>query len=317
MAIETQQRRALRDEVVGRNPSEYGGIFRQAFTDNLGQPGIPDGFDRRALDTVERFGDIYIDQYVSKYGRLPTTTEVSNFLGQSINTGVAEKALTGQLPDSAVIANFITPTFEANDAKEREAGFAEEARNIAKERMALSNRLADEQIAESQAGIDRNFGDARRRLIGEQAALGRLDQPNSTANFQRLEAQRGQSLADAARSIRAQNLASQNQIQGESLGAIQNQGNFGAQIGLQRQSLQEQVRQFNEKQQTEQSRFRQEVALQRELARLQADANKPGTLDYIGTAFQGLSALGGLASGVGAIGSIGGLAGTAAKASKK
>ena len=50
---------------------------------------------------------------------------------------------------------------------------------------------------------------------------------------------------------------------------------------------------------------RQELSIADQIGRAQAEANKPGTLDYINTGFGGLAALGGLGAGAGGLASMG------------
>ena len=133
-----------------------------------------------------------------------------------------------------------------------------------------------------------------------------MNQPVSadvSAPISRVDEARRRSLSDLIRSVRTGQIQEQSNIAGQALGELSQARQFGAQLGLQkeglgfqRQGLAEQIRQYNQNLALEKDRLRKEFLSKRQenetasrLGKLQAEAQEPGTLDYLNTAFQGLS----------------------------
>lgn len=182
------------------------------------------------------------------------------------------------------------------------------AEKIANQRSNLSGMLDQITKASTDAGIqanDEQFGAARGRLLKEQAALGRLTQPAAQYNIRSLEGSNQKNIGDLIKSIYNTGLQQKynagNQTISDLLNAFtasQNYGMTGSMTGLNEFQNLRGINQTAEEAAIEQ-------ALAPYLGRIQAEANEPGTLDYLNTAFQGLGALGQVAGGVGGV--IGGI----------
>lgn len=144
--------------------------------------------------------------------------------------------------------------------------------------------------------IEDQFIPARRKAISEEANLGRLRSPASIPILGRLDEAKAKSQGQLFGQLATQRAAGEVDLSKTIENILNNKYQFGEDLKLRRDTLGENVRQFNEGQALE----REGLSLAERLGRIQADAKKPGTLDYLGTAFSGLSALGGLAGGLGA-----------------
>lgn len=329
MAITDEQKSSAVEQGVGGG-QPFSGIFRDAFRRDLKQqdPNFT-GIDQRATDTTRQLANMFVDEYATKTGQLPSADQIHHFLGASIDTGLAAKALSSGISDLEVRSQIAGPAVSsllesqrlaANDASlaNGQNDFEKLARDTAQERRALVGTLSDLDIQRGGEDINRQFGDTRRGLIEEDAALGRLRQPVSSIRTGQLDAQRNKAFSDLVREVRGSQLGKESDIQGESLNQINQGRQFGANLGLQtsqlgenrrqfNQNFSEQMRQFNDTQRNDRLKFQDELDASDRLGKLQAEASKPGILDYVNTGFNGLAALGGAVGGVGSAGGISGL----------
>ncbi|HEY4528030.1 MAG TPA: hypothetical protein VJL09_03240, partial [Candidatus Paceibacterota bacterium] len=137
--------------------------------------------------------------------------------------------------------------------------------------------------------IGDQFADARKKAVAEEAALGRLRSPVSIGTLSKIDQGKQNALGQFYANLGAQQAAQQFDL-AKALESIQ--------IGERRAG--EQVNQFGQTLGFQRESRDKGFDLQRELARHEAntleDLKKPGPLDYVNTAFQGLGALGSLGS---------------------
>lgn len=280
------RRRSLVDVI---NPQGYRGIFKEG-SKNIGQGGESQpGFEEFVTSGTGELAEAFVDRYYERTGKLPSQNEVQSFIADNLTPGYVGKYMKGTLGDRSVVkANLVDPYLDFSDT----ASIPDATSSAAGD--SLSKRL-DEiygTIREKEAGnIRSEFAPSRRRAIEEEAASGRL---RSGVSFGRDSAI---SRADENESKALSNLISQ-------LSQSRATGEFEA--AKSDKDLAERMRQFNKGLGLERSRFRQEqeneearraydreaLALSERIGRMQAEGRKPGTLDYLNTAFGGLSALG-------------------------
>jgi hypothetical protein len=149
--------------------------------------------------------------------------------------------------------------------------------------------------ASGTESLDREFAKSRSQAIDEEAVLGRLRSPVSAAAgspMGQIDDRKAQSLSSFIGELRRSRAGDEVDVAKTLEGLKQNESQFGRTLGLERRQLQETQRQFD----SNLGLQKQGMRLSELLGRMQADAKKPGTLDYLNTAFQGVTAAASAAS---------------------
>jgi hypothetical protein len=313
----------MADDRAGLKERIYGGIdtadvnrkSQRTYEDVLGLMGNNARVAEVGQGVAKGLASGFVDAYYDAYGKLPTEQEVQQFVGTKLSDRtILSKGLQGTLSNQdmyAIAKN--DPILIESGEKAQQAQLdasrgnfeQQQAQNTATQRSLL------EQLAKTQEGqyVDQSnqqFGQSRGRLLSELASSGRLNTPQATETLKRAEGENQRTLQQALAGIRASQIGSQLGVEQQGMQNIMQGRQFDVgtqqqnkQLGLQRQSLSEQIRQYNEGLAENQRQFNEQKTLAQRLGQLQADANKPGTLDYINTAFGGLSSLVGLGGAIG------------------
>jgi hypothetical protein len=164
------------------------------------------------------------------------------------------------------------------------------------------NKLIEQQAQEAgrSATVQAQdvYGQELRRQAIENAQMGRLSQPVYQENVNRQSQAFGKGLAGAIANIQGQRLQAQSTANQSLMDRLQGNKQFAANLGISQQGLNltkrgQDLGQQNLQNQTimDMIQNQQNRADAYEFARRQAEASKPGTLDYVNTGFQGLNAL--------------------------
>jgi hypothetical protein len=137
--------------------------------------------------------------------------------------------------------------------------------------------------------LNKTFGGTRGRMLDEQAAVGGVGQPNSRFAMGQLEGVHSSNISDAINQIQLAKLNQQYAGENQSISDLLNAQAQAEQIGrgYQQTALEESSQLRAIDQANRQASI--EEALAPYIGGLQANAKKPGTLDYLNTAISGLS----------------------------
>ena len=283
-------------ESVGDRPLGYQGTFQEAF-EGLGQPGkVGENF---IVSGTQELAESFVDRFLEKTGKLPTSSQVTDFVATNLNSSWADKYIRGATPRDQTKARLVDPYLEQIGALKPQATEQPGA-------VALEDKLSgiyDQIEAAAPGRIARAFIPQRQRAIEEEAVLGRLRSPVSASPdsiIQQQDKLQGEALADTIGNIMQQRATGSLDIarigQGERQMAQQNE-QFGRSLSLDRERLRSDAdlkeRDFRNTQQA--NRIAQEIG------RLQAQGKKPGALDYLNTVFGGIGSVGTLLGGVGSV----------------
>lgn len=303
---------ALEDSLRGRLTEEggqkYANIFKRAYTDLNVQGVQPEQLVQAGRTYTDAMLSAFLPEFNKQVGRDPTPEEINDFLDQNIsvpmaasfiqgtNLGSGNKSLSQQFIDTNV-----SPQLEAEKAKQAQATFEQQAQENTKTQRSLLDQLAKIQEQQYVDRSNQEFGQSRGRLLSELAAAGRLRTPQATETLSRAEQDNNRALTQALSAIRASQVGQQlgveqqgqqNIMQGRQFDVGTQQQNKG--FRLQRQTLAEQIRQFNEGLAENQRQFSQAQALAQRLGQLRADSERQGWDDKV---VKGTQALGSLLHG--------------------
>ena len=292
---DVRRRKSISDILARTSPESYRGIFSRA-SENLGQdPRRQPGFEEFLTSGVGELADAFVDEYYRKTGELPDPALAQKFIGENLTPEYARKYMTGELPRDVVTARIVRPFLEFEELPVPEAEKAKQA----EESKSLSQRVKDIYgtiESEESEGIRREFAPSVARAVESEAASGRLRSPVAAGRSSAIQVAR-----EGERNALS-NLISklaQSRASGE-FSAAQSESELAQRarelqkgLGLERHKLLETQRQFDVGEETK----RQGLRLSEIIGRLQAQGRRPGTLDYLNTAFGGLGALGSLGIG--------------------
>lgn len=275
-------------------------IFQKAYAEQLQQPG------QLNLDPVRSGTANLIQQFQQGFnksvGRSPTTTETEAFLAENLTPRYAAGILQGINLGPQAQAT-VNEYLQANPTLARPAA-TEEAGGPGISMDDLLTRFRGTYPAQEEAlseKIRAAFAPQRARVISDEAALGRLRSPASISNIARVDDSERRATTEGLGQLAASRASGELDIGKTIAGILENQANrtqqgtqFGQTLGLQKKQLSNQVTQ----QDFENMLKNKELNVAGELGRAQADAKKPGILDYINTAFSGLTAAGTAAAGI-------------------
>jgi hypothetical protein len=255
-------------------------------------------------------------------GRVPSIPELESFINNNLDIPTLANIIKGNV-DSGYISNLADQYFQNSKATQNagvdQSAFTAEAQAQAKQQQDYLDQLQAQQEQSATQTLKGQFGEEMGRQNKEAAAAGNLFQPNRQENVNRASDKFMQSLGQTIGQIRGAGLGAKAQGQADLLSRLQNQSQFGQNLGLQGQqvdlsrrlgigglnlqnrSFSQGVNEFNIGQKNEQTN--RDLAWR--LGQAQAEANKPGILDYVNTAIGGVGALAGGAgavlSGIGAM----------------
>lgn len=284
----------LRNQSLGTDkPFQYRSTFEQGFK-NLNQgPNAPESVISSGTQSL---ADAFITRFYEKTGKLPAENQIQDFVSATLTPIFAEQYIQGINADQ-LKTQFADPYIQFNQDELTPADNTAVEKEIADREAGLSGRL-DEIFKRSEAGvtdrINRQFDDIRGKAVAEEAALGRRGSPASRYTTNAIDVERGRSLSDAIASLAGQRATGELDVSKAIEGILAGErrakeagSQFNKELGLRRMGLDESTRQFDLNRGLQERGF----GLAERLGKLQADAYKPGTLDYINTAFKGLDTL--------------------------
>lgn len=289
-AIYDAKSRDQASRLYGGDYSSYGGTIDQAYQ-NLGQP-LHDSSDRTPVvgAATTHLANAFADRVLQKTGKLPTDDQVRQFVAKNLTPGFAEKVIQNQinpdqltsLADQHILQNpeiTAAPDTSAADSQNRILGLNKQLQDI-----------YDVSSGQLKSDINDSYGETKQNVANDLAGQGLLTQPTSRLSLDKLEGSKQKSLGQGLASLKAQQASGQvdlgktveNMLAGE-----RRAGEAGTQF---RQGLGLQRDVFNAGQ--EQNAFsnrlgQQQLGLAEKIGKMQADANKPGWMDYLNTAFKG------------------------------
>lgn len=264
----------------GQGTGGYQNIINQAYQ-NLGQPledKRPEA--NRAGKTSEFITNLaatFADRVLQKSGKLPTEDQVKQFVAQNATTGNAAKFETGNLGVDQM--NMLSDQHLQSNPDIAQAqgqqGPLQQLQGLPQQ----MNSLYDQQRQGISSAFDSAYATPRKAAIEDEAALGRLRSPASIPNIAGVDTAKASGLANALASSYGNQTNSALDI-GKTVATagLQNQ-QFGQGLGLQN-------RQLTDTEDINSSNLglqRDQLGLASKLGKAQADANKPGILDYINT----------------------------------
>jgi hypothetical protein len=92
----------IREAFGGDRPTQYKGIFNQAFTD-LGQSGPAN--EDVVVSGSQELAEAYVDGYLKKTGQLPKPEEVTDFVA---NNALPRNILPGELTGTLLQPKWLT-----------------------------------------------------------------------------------------------------------------------------------------------------------------------------------------------------------------
>lgn len=275
----------------GDRPLGYEGTFKQAY-ENLGQPyqttvsgpggtatqsGGSEGQQNVAITGTRQLAEAFATRYFEKYGKVPDEDTTKGFVGQNLNSRYAQEVITG-LPMDQLVAKYVDPYIQAN------------ANDIAPE--TTESETPEEDLLQRQLGqyydqartglasqVEDAYNPAKQKMVNELAAQGNLSSAASRYSLNELEGEKNRSLTQAFGGLAEKQASGQLGVASTLAGLRQDADQFGRTLGLERQKFMEDQNRYD----TEMGLKRQELSLADRVGRAQADASKPGTLDYLNT----------------------------------
>lgn len=317
MAEEQRQQLNLSEQTQNANLvnliNQFGPVLYRA-AEEAGQTGYAD--KGNISNVIGGLVQGYANKYQQLTGNLPSIEEINSFVGSTVtDMPTAYQLITNKLPSAVVAEKYAAPHIQAIKAeKEGDATvnqYLKESLGGAEQQYQREQSLIDQLTQEAQRGTraaaEEAYGQELRRQAAENAQMGRLSQPVYQENVNRQSQAFGGGLAKAIAGIQGQALQSKAQASQSLAERLQRAREFGVSSGLQSRGLNIQEKGINLNQRNLEGQSimdritdRQNRELAANVGRMQAEANEPGTLDYVNTAFGGVSALlGGAGAGIG------------------
>ena len=287
------QRYALEQQALGDKPTSYRGVFQTAFGKLDHPEAVPDNF---IISGTAELAQGFIDRYYERNNKLPTTDEIKTFVAKSLTPEYAKTYIQqGGIARDVTKSNIVDPYL--NDLSDSTTN---QISNIPSQVQGQLDNIYNPLQESALAKVRREFAPLRTRAIEEEASLGRLRSGVSAAPgsaIQQVDANEGNALQEVIGNILQQKATGTLDLTkfGETLAAGERRAKESGQQF--RETLG-----FNRQQYGDQQDYNNRaLKLSEMLGRLQAEGRKPGTLDYLSTAFGGLGALGSLFTGAGAL----------------
>ena len=274
----------------------YTNVVSQGY-EILGQPRLTSDDPRGqvANNFVSDIASIFADNFYKKTGRLPTQEQLTSFVTDNADPYTAQKYIQGTIGRDSISRqaddyfkgnpDFLVDPGAKSEEEQRLAGLTDQL-NKAYE--------AGKQNFTTQYGNE-VYNPARTQAINDLAAQGLLRNANSRYLLNEIEGNKSRDISSGLNTLEGNRALGQIDIAKTIEDLIQQNKNrnqsayqFGQNLALTKNQYADQ-----------QALQRRQLDLSSQLGRLQANANKKGALDYLGTAFGGLGALGSLATGIG------------------
>lgn len=269
-----------RQSTFGDNPANQ---YRRAFesaTGTLGQgPNANPEFLKKTVDDVM---DTFIEDHMKTTGQLPSKEQIGEFTSSVITPSFATKAIEmGGISKDAIRSQYVKPYFQMNDIKTGPDVGAEDA--LQKKYDEIYGGLGDY----LQQANKRNTDEQLKQYYESRAALGGLRDPASIVGETDI---RGKS-ANALGLSQAQLASTRGQGQAGLSQAIAQIGESGRQANM-TQGLNVRKQQGAEDEAYNMRNIgERQLGIASDVGKRRANANKPGTLDYINTGVNVLKAL--------------------------
>lgn len=256
------------------NPQQYGGTFKQAY-EGLGQKTSNPEYEGFVRSGTQELAEAFVGQYYQRNGKLPDSSQVSNFVSKSLTGDYANNYLQGNISrgqTSQLATDYLDQKALSGDISDASKP------SLQNQYDDIFNRLE----TSAPEKVRRLFAPQRQRAIEEEAASGRLysgvskDRSSAIGNVDQLEAN---ALSDTISNILGQkasgtlDIAKINQNQ---QGLNQQAQQYLANLGLARDTFNRDTNYQNKS-----------LQIAREIGAAQAKQKQPGGLDYANTALQG------------------------------
>lgn len=270
----------LVDQIFGQTPTGYSGAFDTAFQ-NAGQPaGQPHG--NKVIEGTQALADAYVERYHLKTGKLPTEDEVRQFVASNLTPGMASQFIAGINRDQ-LTANYVDPYLQ-------DKGVGQDGGN-AQDRILGLNAQLDEAYNTGKTKFledtNTNYGQQKQGLVNDLAGQGMLTQPNSRVSLDALEAAKNKDVASGLNTLAGQRAAGSVDLGKTIEGLLQSQ----QQINNNQSQFNKTFNAGREDTYFNQGLQNRQLSLADTLGRLQANASKPGALDFLNTAIGGAGAV--------------------------
>lgn len=303
------------------NIGTYGGKFAQAYQ-ALGQPvtADPNGKAPFAINTdADRQKDTtrlvyegilslavpFTQEFQKANGRPPTEQELNGFVAQNLNSTHALNFIQGNVNQETarpMVQEVLKTQMGETQAGQSQRDFLEGSLKDSQTGYENQTKNIDQQILEAQRGTrteaEAAYGQELRRQNKEASAMGTLYQPNRQENVNRSFDTFSQGLAKAVANIQGQGLQAKSAANQGLMDRLQGNKQFAANLGIQNRSLDLTARGQNMTQQNTQNQSILDMIQNQQnrtdayaAGRAQAEANKPGALDFVNTGIKGLNAV--------------------------
>lgn len=293
------------------NPYDYRGAFKEGYRlrgQNVGDSDVteqnPSGFFIRDVapgsinqnavieGAVNQLGTAYAQEYEKRTRQKPSQEQFVDFLSRTITPSFASGVISGEIGVPQMMSRYVNP--ELGDIPTQEEQAKQQDQDLLS-RTSRDKLLSDYiQFAKEQGVQDINEqSDIQRgRLIDEAGARSR--QPGFSNVLNLADQERARSIGNLIKSLRGQQA-------GTAFDTETRAREFGANLGLQKQQLglqkyQTQLGQQNLEADRTYSILKdlQDRSDYNKYMDKMESMNKPGTLEYLNTAFSGLTSIGNL-----------------------
>lgn len=284
---------------LGHNPDaqqytkDYNGVFTKGYQ-LLNQSVGPNEPTAIAANGANELAKNFIANYTQQNnGQMPTDDMVKNYVGSTLTPEVASKFITGSMAPGA--QNTMAQQWLQSNASGNNP-LTNPKSPITDTMYGDLNTAIGNALQGSFQNINDQYSTAKNQALDSAAAYGNMSNPNLYAQggaISNLDKEKFRAISDAIRTIQGQGAQT-------AFGAEQNMRQFGAQNQLANRQVdlgQTNFQNALDYQQLNDMLSRQTAM---KLGQMQADASKPGIMDYLNTAFGGLGALGTLATGASA-----------------
>lgn len=292
-------RQDFMSSINGISPQDYAGTVDSGY-ENLGQPSKDPGTgrDQVTFSAVSALAKAFVDRFHQKGGKLPDEDAVKSFVAQTLTPGFAQKFIVGGISPDQINANVVDPYLQDNAGK---IGLGGDAGTTESRILGLNDQL--DKVYETGKNkfledTTANYGAQKQGLVNDLAGQGMLTQPNSRVSLDSLEANKNKSVASGLNALAGQKAAGALDLGTTIENLLQKQ----QEIGNQNSQFNKTYNAGREDTYFNQGLQNRQISLADTLGRLQANASKPGWMDYLNTALTGVGAVGGLATGLGNLG---------------
>ena len=275
----------------------YTGTFEQAYK-NLGQgSNAPEAI---VYNGTKVLTDAFIERIYEKTGQFPTAEQTRDFVSGNLTPSFAEKIIKGGISTDTIKTQLVDLHMGANVEEfpsVSEAGGVESGieKRLGEDYEKKVGGLYDRVRESLKQDIEESYGEQKGAIARDLAGQGMLyNQPASRGVFDRLEQAKGKSTAQALASISGQQASGSVDVAKtvESLLAGERRAGeesrrFGQNYLLNKRALDESIDELG----YQRGLGREALGVAERVGRAQAESKKPGTLDYVNTAFQGVNAL--------------------------